>query len=546
MKHFIHYCTDNSSSFINCNKSNRLIRFNYIRYIIKYFKNMKIYSNPERNIESNGIHDDGILYSGNFINIDSDGQSIDIPIQNGSTVCYFNLETHKFEQYTDLTGDVYTLNDGDYQLITRLWDNQFSNEDIDKINNEPEILVKWVLGEDVLSIQKSENDYVFHCNDHLNMGQYLTPIGSNADSDCVVVIHIEDDNTDITITTIDADTYTIDWGDGTIDSDTDTHTYTVAGDYTIKIIGDTVTHLSFKNLPITKVKNLGLKHYTSLSEMFRNTLIEDVNIGIVDTIDISTMYSIFRDCVNLNTTPDVRKINTSNMTNLSYCFCNLKNITEPPNVSNWDTVKATTLAGLFSHLEGITEPPNVSNFNTSNVTNMYDTFSHLKNITTPPDVSNWDTSSLKYINYTFSGLKSITEPPNVSNWDVSNVTTTKSLFSDCISLESLPDMSNWDTSKLEIIDYMLYNLTAISEIGDVGIQDWDISSLTSAVNFAKYSKFSTNIYDQILINWEAQDPSNEVEIHFGDSKYTSGGDAEDARQSLIDNYGWTIYDGGTA
>ena len=86
---------------------------------------------------------------------------------------------------------------------------------------------------------------------------------------------------------------------------------------------------------------------------------------------------------------------------------------------------------------------------------------------------------------------------------------------------------------------------SITEIGDIGVENFNISSLTTAVNFAQNNTFATSTYDKILINWEAQPHQPNVEVHFGNSKYTAGGEAETARNNLIAD-GWIINDEGAA
>jgi len=56
---------------------------------------------------------------------------------------------------------------------------------------------------------------------------------------------------------------------------------------------------------------------------------------------------------------------------------------------------------------------------------------------------------------------------------------------------------------------------------------------------------STTVYDELLVNWEAQTGYNAQNPNFGSSQYTSGSAAATARADLV-TAGWTITDGGTA
>jgi len=79
------------------------------------------------------------------------------------------------------------------------------------------------------------------------------------------------------------------------------------------------------------------------------------------------------------------------------------------------------------------------------------------------------------------------------------------------------------------------------------ISSWDINQVSIFNNFMRDATgLSTTNYDALLVAWEAQDPLSNISINFGGSQYTSGSAAATARQALIDDYNWTITDGGTA
>jgi len=153
-----------------------------------------------------------------------------------------------------------------------------------------------------------------------------------------------------------------------------------------------------------------------------------------------------------------------------------------------------------------------------------------------------------------------------ANWDVSNVTRTENMFRQCTSFNQ--NISSWDMSSLTRTEQMFMNASAFNQpIGswdmsnvnkfqnmfrnmgttfDQSLANWDVTSLTNAVNMFNASTLSTASYDATLIGWAAQSITNAVTVDFGGSKFTSGGAAETARNTLINTYGWTIVDGGAA
>ena len=110
---------------------------------------------------------------------------------------------------------------------------------------------------------------------------------------------------------------------------------------------------------------------------------------------------------------------------------------------------------------------------------------------------------------------------NVSYLDTSNVTTMSNMFRDNDNIVDLPGIETWDISSL-------------STINSLDSQWLDAPS-----------SISTATYDAMLIAWEAQAPFDVDNVRFGLSKYTGGGAAEAAHDSLENTYGWNISDGDT-
>lgn len=154
-------------------------------------------------------------------------------------------------------------------------------------------------------------------------------------------------------------------------------------------------------------------------------------------------------------------------------------------------------------------------------------------------IGNWDISNVTNIGNMFLAASSFNQ--DIGNWDTSNVTTFSVLFRGASAFNQ--DIGNWDTSSVTDMGQMFRDADAF----DQNISGWDINQVTSFSFFMlSATGLSTTNYDALLVGWEAQAPSSGININFGGSKYTAGSAAATARQSLIDNYSWTITDGGTA
>lgn len=133
---------------------------------------------------------------------------------------------------------------------------------------------------------------------------------------------------------------------------------------------------------------------------------------------------------------------------------------------------------------------------------------------------------------------------NVSTMNTSSVTQMNSIFFGSADLSGA-GFNNWDTSSVTNMGDAFRNTTANTI---AGVSAWDITALSSSnslIRFMSGSGASTAEYDALLIAWEAQvGVLAQVSADFGVSQYTSGGAAEAARTSLINDDGWTISDGG--
>ena len=138
-----------------------------------------------------------------------------------------------------------------------------------------------------------------------------------------------------------------------------------------------------------------------------------------------------------------------------------------------------------------------------------------------------------------------------SNLDLSEVTDIPNItgslvaaFRDCTSLTTVNLINNW------VIPVMggSYGIGRFFEncpnlIAD--IPDWDFNTIQSLSKFMTNSVIPTASYDSLLINTSNRtNLVSGITATFGNSKYTSGGTAETARNVLINTYNWNIQDGG--
>ena len=149
------------------------------------------------------------------------------------------------------------------------------------------------------------------------------------------------------------------------------------------------------------------------------------------------------------------------------------------------------------------------------------------------DISNWDVGNVTNMSSMFINATSFNQPLN--NWNVSNVTNMFQMFTTASVFNQ--DLNSWDVSSVTNMSSMFFYATSFNQ----SLNNWDISSVINMQEMFSYSSLSTDNYDGVLNSWSQQDVISGVILRAIGVNYCNG---EDARQNLIDTYGWIITDDG--
>ena len=199
-------------------------------------------------------------------------------------------------------------------------------------------------------------------------------------------------------------------------------------------------------------------------------------------------------------------------------------------------IKAAVNAYLNGELEDI------ELWDVSNVTSMYRLF---QGTSFNQDISNWDVSNVTNMGSMFQGASSFNQP--IGNWDTSSVASMSFMFHQAGSFNQ--PIGNWDVSNVMSFVFMFYNATSFNQ--DIG--NWDLTSYNGSGSnvFMIGVTLSTANYDNLLIGWAAKmlaaypggsGYNNSPSWNFGNSVHTIGGDAETAKNTLVNTFNWTIID----
>ncbi len=271
--------------------------------------------------------------------------------------------------------------------------------------------------------------------------------------------------------------FIIDWGDGSSNKiygyQNVTHMYSLAGIYTITIIG-TFIGWSFNNTG----DRLKLLDIIQWGECFRLGTTEgsyffgasNMNISAVDTLNLegtTSLYSCFRDCSIMNS----------------------------PNLIGWDTSNVTSMNSMFVRTTNFNQ--NIGGWNVSKVTNMSATFYEATSFNNggSNSIQNWSAPLCTNFNNMFRDTTSFNQP--LTNLvDTSGVI--ECTFINMFYLASAfnQDISGWNVSKATNMLNMFALATAFNNGGSNSIQNWSVPLCT---NFTSMFQSATS-FNQPLTN----------------------------------------------
>ncbi len=394
---------------------------------------------------------------------------------------------------------------------------------------------------------------------------------------------VSEDN-QITIPTFSGETYDyfVDWGDGTSDSNVTgdiTHTYASPGTYQVSITGD-FPRIYFNDSgdknKIISVDQWGNIQWSSMQSAFWGSQNLDVEASdIPDFSDMTSMRLMFKDCESLVGgsigTWDVSTIidfgnlfdwatlfnqdlndwDVSKAENMNAMFNTAESFNG--NIASWDVSNVKIMSNMFTQARSFNQ--DISAWDVSQVSN----FTNMFNSATVfnQDISGWNVSSGRLFGAMFASMDFFNQ--DLSGWDVSNAESLSGMFGQAIAFNQ--DIGNWNVSNVTNMGGLFWRAGAFN----ADISNWDVSNVTDMIAmFSEASTFDQNLgrwdvsnvtrmddmffntglslgnYDKTLLGWAGlSNLQNNVVFNGGDSQFC---ESVDARQFIIDTYGWTITD----
>jgi len=323
--------------------------------------------------------------------------------------------------------------------------------------------------------------------------------------------------------------------DGTIEAIGQTGNYTcdysVPGTYTISI-GGYFPRIYFNDekdkKKLVSVDQWGPGTWSSMANAFAGCSYLVFNAADApDLSGVTSMYAMFAYATAFN--QDISGWNVSSVVDMGDMFYRASAFNQ--NIGGWDVSSVIDMSSMFERASAFNQ--NISSWNVSNVTDMGSMF-RIASVF-DQNIGSWDVSSVTDMHEMFQFASDFNQ--NIGNWNVSSVTDMQSMFMSSSAFDQ--DIGSWDVSSVTNMGFMFYQTDAFNQ----NIGSWNVSNVSDMRSMFSGVTLSTPNYDALLIGWGARVLKSDVEFDGGNSLY-SAGVAATARQSIIDNFGWTITDGG--
>ncbi|NJB69948.1 surface protein [Saonia flava] len=328
--------------------------------------------------------------------------------------------------------------------------------------------------------------------------------------------------------------YAVDWGDGTSTSEVVgdiTHTYGFSGTYTISITGN-FPRIFFYNQgdrsKIVSVDQWGTNKWNSMEFAFYGcNNLDVIAIDAPDLSGVTSLNTMFGETSSLIFNSSINDWDTSSVENMQQLFSRATLFNQPLN--NWDVSNVVNMSRMFQVANSFNQ--DIGSWNVGNVTNMESLFYNASSFN--QDINNWNVSNVTNMNGLF---RASAFNQDISGWNTSAVTSMYGMFVDNKVFNQ--NISSWNVGLVQNMGSIFKGATSFNQ----DISNWDISNTTEMFSMFDDSGLATENYDRLLVAWSQSTlVQNGVQLGAVGIEYCDG---EVSKQYLIDNYGWTIIDGG--
>jgi surface protein len=269
-----------------------------------------------------------------------------------------------------------------------------------------------------------------------------------------------------------------------------------------------------------------VSNVTNMDGMFYEANEFDQFIGGWNVSSVTNMGEMFAHASSFNQPLDYWDV--SNVRYMGSMFQDADTFNQP--LEGWDVSNVRDMDGLFLHTSSFNR--SLASWDVSSVTSMRYMFKETTSFN--QSLAAWDVSSVTWMEMMFFGASSFNQP--LGTWNVSSVIDMREMFSGASSFNQ--SLASWDVSSVINMREMFSDASSFNQ----PLGTWNISCVTRMEKMFSGVTLSTSNYDGMLVSWSQLPLQSGVIFDAGNSQY--GPLASQARQKIIDDFGWTISDGG--
>jgi len=242
-----------------------------------------------------------------------------------------------------------------------------------------------------------------------------------------------------------------------------------------------------------------------------------------DVSQVKTMSHMFNQNRSFN--QDISKWDVSGVNDMSGMFAEAVLFNQALN--EWDLVSVSNLGGMFTHATSFNQPLN--EWDVSNVTDMSVMFKGATSFNQP--INSWDVSKVTNMHGMFMDTHSFNQP--LDDWDVSNVGSFSETFRRSAFNQPL---SEWNVNNGSEFFMMFLNNSFNQDIST-----WNFENANNITYLVTNHAFDATNYSKLLISWANQNLKDSLNHEINQNYFV---EAQEARDYLINEKGWTINDVG--
>ncbi|MGC1203782.1 MAG: BspA family leucine-rich repeat surface protein, partial [Flavobacteriaceae bacterium] len=285
----------------------------------------------------------------------------------------------------------------------------------------------------------------------------------------------------------------------------------------------------------------------NMTSMFEDAIVFNQPLSNWDVSSVTLMKSLFEGAAVFN--QNINSWNVGVVTNMEAMLKEAVLFNEPLN--NWNTGEVLTMKEMFNGASVFNQP--IDTWNVSFVTTMEEMFRNTSVYN--QTMNSWNVASVTTMRGMFRNATAFNS--TIDSWNIRGVTTMEYMFSEATNFNQT--INSWRVSNVLNMNYMFDTATAFNQnldrwnLGTVTMRsmfdgataynqylgDWNIADVTDMSDMLDTTALTRENYDNTLIAWSEQTLTPGVTLGAEGLPYC---DALEERQSIIDNFGWTITD----